>query len=232
MKRLLLPLALLCTLCFLQGCAIYGIYDDQRLTDTISSDKAVSTIIKKDLLNEGFSEGWNISTYCYYGHVFLVGTCPENMRNKAVSVARRDNRVRSVTCHWFEPAMSTESDTLVATRLRSNLITGKYLSSTRVDTEVNSNRAVLLGVVADEQERQLAMKYAANTKGINTVTSYLILAPRGGSPDRVPAPQTIPGTYPSTQAGQEGIPGEPTSVAPDTTLPASSGADLGSQDLQ
>ena len=39
----------------MQGCAIWGAVDDERLTDTMASDKAVTTILKKNLIGETMS---------------------------------------------------------------------------------------------------------------------------------------------------------------------------------
>ena len=175
MPRLLSLLLLLCCLA-LNGCNIaYGVYDDQRLSGTIAEDKSIATGIKTDLLNHKFGDGWNIDVYCYYGHVFLVGEVPVEARNDALTIARRDTRVRSVRAHWFEPATSETSDLMLATKLRTELIGTSNLSSTRIDTEVNSGRVVLLGVVANEQERELAVQTARRVNGVVQVYNYLML---------------------------------------------------------
>ena len=127
----------------MQGCAIWGAVDDERLTDTMASDKAVTTILKKNLYAESMSVGWNLDVFTYYGHVFLVGECPKDQRAKAIALAKKDNRVRSVSAHWFSEKKSNDSDFMTATRLRSNLIGTRGLSSTRVDTVVNAGRFVL-----------------------------------------------------------------------------------------
>lgn len=175
MPRFLLCLLLLCC-CALNGCTVaYGVYDDKRLSGTIAEDKAIATGIKTDLLNHKFGDGWNISVYCYYGHVFLVGEVPADARNEAITIARRDPRVRSVRAHWFEPASSESSDLMLAAKLRTELISTSHLSSTRIDTSVNSGRVVLLGVVANEQERRLAVQTARRVNGVVRVYNYLML---------------------------------------------------------
>lgn len=166
---------------FLQGCAAYGIYDDKRLIDTMSDDKALATAIKSDLLEANFKGGWAIAVYCYYGNVFLVGDVPENMREKARSIAVR-HKPRTLTQHWFEHIESDKSNFGLATSLRTELIKTKGLSSTRIDTEVNAGRVVLLGVVADENEKQIAIQSARKVSGVTRVTSYLILPPRASGP--------------------------------------------------
>jgi osmotically-inducible protein OsmY len=163
-------------LCCLNGCA-YSLYEDQRLMDTIVDDKALATSIKSDLLRENFSGGWEVAVYSYYKNVFLVGEVPENMQFKAVDTARR-RKPYSVTPHWFSPLKSSDSDIEIAAKLRKELISAKGLSSTRVDTEVNAGRAVLLGVVESDEEKRLAVQAAHKVSGVRSVTSYLMLPQR------------------------------------------------------
>ena len=68
LKNFVFPVLML-VLLSLEGCAYsaYGVYDDQRLLDTISDDKAMATSIKTALLNEHFLGGMAISVYCFYG---------------------------------------------------------------------------------------------------------------------------------------------------------------------
>lgn len=185
MKRLALLLLLLCVT-LLNGCAYtgYSIYDDQRLMGTMSDDKELSAKIKTALLDESFSGGWSVSVYSFYGHVFLIGEVPENMQGKAVTIANR-YKPRTVTTHWFTPATSETSNFVLATKLRKDLIGTKGLSSTRIDTEVNSGRVVLLGVVKDESEKQLAIQAARGVAGVTGVTSYLMLPQKAGQLDDI-----------------------------------------------
>ena len=181
MPRLAL-LLLLAALAVLNGCAYsaYGLYDDQRLMDTIADDKALASGIKTALLDASFSGGWSIAVYCYYGNVFLVGEVPHSMQAKALAIARR-YKPRSVTPHWFAPAKSETGDLALATSLRAALIGAKGLSSTRIDTEVNAGRVVLLGVVKDDAEKRIAIRTARAVKGVTSVTSYLMLPQRSGA---------------------------------------------------
>lgn len=179
--QLSLLLACLALVCLIQGCAVYSTASDERLVDTMGSDNAISGLIKKDLMAERFADGWNISGHCFYGHVFLVGECPKEMRAKAVKIAKRDKRVRSVTTHWFSPRVAETNNFVMATKLRSALIGTGNLNSTRIETEVNSDRVVLLGVANDSNERKTAVRAAREVNGVLTVTSYIMLPMKPGS---------------------------------------------------
>lgn len=160
----------------LQGCA-YGIYDDKRLLDTMADDKAMATGIKAALMKAHFGDSFSVAVYCFYGNVFLVGEAPQKVQAEAVAIARSFNP-KSVTPHWFSPAKGDRANLSIAAELRAALIGTRRLSSTRIDTEVNGDRVVLLGVVEDEAEKKLAINTARKIKGVRSVTSYLMLPPR------------------------------------------------------
>ena len=175
--RILCLLILLACVTQTWGCAsaAYGVYDDKRMVGTVSSDKAIATDVKTTIMNQSFSGGWDISVYCYYGKVFLVGEVPSDMHGKAVELAKKCKGVRSVKTHWFTPRTGENSNLALATRLRTNLISTSGLSSTRIDTAVNSNRVVLLGVVNDNREKALAEKVTRMTEGVKDTTNLLML---------------------------------------------------------
>lgn len=175
--RFFIPLCLLMVI-IIQGCA-YGIYDDKRLLDTMADDKAMATSIKADLLKAHFGDAFSVSVYCFYGNVFLVGEAPQNVQAKAMDIARSFHP-KSVTPHWFTPGKGERNNLALATELRAALIGTRGLSSTRIDTEVSGDRVVLLGVVQDDAEKQLAIRTARKIKGVTSVTSYLMLPPKPG----------------------------------------------------
>lgn len=182
MRNIFFALCLLCcAIC--QGCAYgaYGLYDDKRLMDTITSDKAMATSIKAALMKEHFGAGFFVSVYCFYDNVFLVGEASKNVQARALQIAR-SFKPRSVTPHWFAPAQGDRNNLVLAADLRASLIGAKGLSSTRIDTEVNAGRVVLLGVVHNDAEKQLAIKIARGIKGVTSVTSYLMLPQKPARP--------------------------------------------------
>ena len=186
----------------LHGCA-WGIYEDQRLMDTMANDKSLAASIKTALAKEKFTDALSIGVYSYYGNVFLVGEIPQSMQNKALAIAQ-GKKPRTVTPHWFSKEKAETGDMVLSTKLRSALIGTKGLSSTRVDTEVNAGRVVLLGVVASNEERQLAIKTARAVSGVNSVTSYLMLPQRVGAVEEVGG-TTMAGERPAREKASSGI---------------------------
>lgn len=191
--------ALLLMALLMQGCAIYGGATDQRLTGTMTDDKTLTTAIKTKLYADSVSSGWNISVYSFYGHVFLVGECPKNLRPTAVKIAKSDARVLSLHTHWFEPLKGETSDFVLATKIRTTLIGTDGLNNTRIETEVNSDRVVLLGVAKDAKERKTAVQAVRNVVGVKTVTSYIML-PKKKDVNYMPTGITYEGLKPSPEA--------------------------------
>lgn len=175
-SRFSLMLPLILAVFLLQGCA-YSIYDDQRLLDTQASDKTLATNIKTKLLADHFTGGMAVSVYCFYGHVFLVGEVPKDMQGKAIAIAKSFHPA-SLTPHFFTKSKGNRANLALAADLRTALIGTKGLSSTRIETEVNADRVVLLGVVANDAEKKLAISTARKVRGVTSVTSYLMLPPK------------------------------------------------------
>ena len=208
-QRILSALLLAMTVSLLSGCAVWGVYEDKRLTDTMTEDKALASRIKTALMQEKFLEGWSVNVYSYYRHVYLVGEVPGSMQTKAVEIAESKNP-RSVTTHWFTKSKNESSDLTLAAKLRTALIGTKGLSSTRIDTEVNSGRVVLLGVVESEQEKELATTAAKGVEGVTRVTSYLMLpmgkgsmAPEESAGETAAQPQTSKTSSSNSSGGIE-----------------------------
>lgn len=166
---------LLCCTSLLSTACTYGVYKDKRLVDTVFSDERICTTIRRGFNHAHIPDQASISIYSYYGKVFLVGPAPgTDVQKKIVEIARATKDVRSVTTHWFPPAKG-ESNLLVASKLKTNMLSADGLVSSRVDTEISAGRVVLLGVVKSEQEKQIAIRTAKQTSGVKSVTSYLML---------------------------------------------------------
>ncbi len=192
--------ALLLCLVTLQACAIYGTATDERKTGTMSDDKIIATSIKSSLMNQSFSDGWDIAVYCYYGHVFLVGECPKDLRPKAIAIAKKREGSVSVTTHWFEPRADGNSDLIMSTKIRAALVGASNLNNTRIDFEVNANRVVLMGVAKSLEERKTAVRVVREVENVNTVTSYIMLPMRPGM-KYTPTGITYQGFHPQKKAG-------------------------------
>ena len=172
----------------LTACATpYGVYADKRPIEVLNDDAGLRFRVGDALKAYGFTGVNELTVHTYFGKVFLTGELPENQRAKAVQTAQGVKGVKSVTPHWFTSLKTNaESDTAIKLRLEKNLVGADGVTSSRIDSVVNSGRVVLLGVVGSEAERVAAIKVARNTNGVRAVTSYLFMR------DTTPAPLQAP----------------------------------------
>ncbi|AAS95246.1 BON domain-containing protein [Nitratidesulfovibrio vulgaris] len=170
--NLVLAAALLLSLA---GCAVYSVPHDERSVGTIVDDSVIVSDIKADLVGMDGSDGLATKVYSFGGRVYLVGEPSVSFRDKAVRAARQVKGVRSVTPHWFAPGTGrTMDDTVVATRVRTNLIAEKALSSTQIELEVYGGHVVLMGMVRAAADVDRAVRVTRATQGVRGVSSYLI----------------------------------------------------------
>jgi hyperosmotically inducible protein len=85
--------------------------------------------------------------------------------------------VKSVTPYWFVPlkVRMTESDIALKLRLEKSLVGASGVTSSRIDSVVNSGRVVLLGITETAAERDAAISAARGTSGVRSVTSFLFM---------------------------------------------------------
>lgn len=184
MQHLVLLCLLLSSL-LLTGCAplivggvsksSYGVYQDKRLMDTMVADSNICSYIRGEVAKKEAWKSLSLGIYSYYGRVFLVGSISDpKLQQQIQNIATKTPGVHAVTTHWFPPGKG-QNNMLVATKLRSNLIGASGVISSRVDTEIDAGRVVLLGVVGSEEEKERIVRVARKTSGVTSVTSYLML---------------------------------------------------------
>ena len=162
----------------LTACASpYGVYADRRPIEVQKDDVFLRSKVGDELKAQGFTDVNELTVHVYFGRVFLTGEVPENQRAKAVQTAQGVAGVKSVTPHWFVSlkVRMTESDTALKLRLEKNLVSAGGVTSSRIDSVVNSGRVVLLGVTENAEERDAAVSAARGTSGVRSVTSFLFI---------------------------------------------------------
>ena len=175
----------------LTACATpYGVYADKRPIEVLKDDVLLRSKVSDALKAQGFTGVNELTVHAYFGRVFLTGEVAEHQRSKAVQTAQGVRGVENVTPHWFTSLKADiEGDTAIKLRLEKNLVSSDGVTSSRIDSVVNSGRVVLLGVVESEAERAAAIKAARHTDGVRSVTSYLFMRGKAPAPLQ-PPPQT------------------------------------------
>jgi hyperosmotically inducible protein len=156
----------------------YGVAVDQRKMGTIASDEEIKLTIQEKLLGDDAIKLLDISTFCYNGHVYLVGEYrAEKEKERALEIANHVQGVKSVTHYLLrekkEDTCGWTDNLEIRTKIRSELIGDKDISSTNIDVKAVQCHVVLLGIVRSEKEAAKAIAHAKSVTSVRGVTSYL-----------------------------------------------------------
>jgi hyperosmotically inducible protein len=161
------------------GCGtIYKSAVDERSLGDQYSDQKITMDIRGKFTDDEKIKYFDISTYVYDGHVFLVGEYETpDQRSRAVGLARKVEGVKSVTNYFLpkkedETCGTTENLKLVA-KVKKNLIGDGDISSTQIEVKALQCRIILLGLVNSASEINKAIAHAKAVEGVRSVKSFI-----------------------------------------------------------
>ncbi|EAQ99017.1 BON domain-containing protein [Congregibacter litoralis] len=182
LPRFALALAL-SSLLFLQGCGSLlatfesgAIEDDpgertfaQRIADESIETKAIVNLHAAD---DRFDQG-HLVVQSYNGYVLIAGQVPqEELRQKANDVVRKIRDVRRIYNELevaaASSAMTRASDTWIANKVKTFLLTGSDTPGLRVKVVAEDGVVYLLGMVTRAEADRIAEE-AADTSGVQRV---------------------------------------------------------------
>ena len=176
--------AILCIifLAMASGCTtIYGTAVDERNVRTISSDAKIKALLLDAFLQDDTVKTFDISKYCYYGHVYLVGQYDtEKQKKRAIELARNIEGVKDVTTCLLkkkkgDPCGITDNLAITA-KVKAKLIKDGNIWSTNIDIKTVQCNIVLCGLVGSKKEIQKAIAHAKSVPGARSVKSFLKVA--------------------------------------------------------
>lgn len=166
------------TIASTMGNSAYELAVDKRKVSTIAEDtKIVITILTK-FIDDDVVNARDISTFCYDGHVYLIGEYEsKEQKNRSLQIARSVEGVKSVSAYLSlkssNNSCSTFDNLAISAKVKMRLIGDKDIRSTNVHIKTVNCTAVLLGIVGSEQELQQVVAHALSVTGINGVKTYL-----------------------------------------------------------
>ena len=161
------------------GCTtIYKSAVDERSLGEQYDDQAITMSIRKKFTEDEKIKYFDISTYVYNGHVFLVGEYDTvDQKNQAVKLAGEVEGVRSVTNYFLpkkeDDTCGTTANLKLSTKLKTKLIGDKDISSTKIEVKALQCNIILLGLVGSADEIKKAISHAKTVEGIRSVKSFL-----------------------------------------------------------
>ncbi|GEM_PF-674680 len=150
----------------------YGVAVDERKAGTIASDEKIKLTIQEKLLQDDAIKVLDISTFCYKGHVYLVGEYgTEKERERALGIASHVPGVKSVTLHLLrkkkeDTCGGTTNNLAIGAKVNAKLIGDKDIWSTNIDVKVIQYNVVLLGIVGSGKEVAKAIAHAKSVTGV------------------------------------------------------------------
>jgi hyperosmotically inducible protein len=161
------------------GCTtIYKSAVDERSVGQQYDDQKITMAIRKKFTDDAKIKYFDISTYCYHGHVYLVGEYDTvDQKDQAVKLAREVEGVKSVTDYFLpkkkDDTCGTTDNLKLSTKVTADLIGDKDISSTQIEVKAMQCRIVLLGLVGSADQISKAIAHAKSVEGVRSVKSFL-----------------------------------------------------------
>ena len=138
-----------------------------------------------------------ITAYSYFGKLYLVGEydSQEQLRNIYECVDKVEGK-RAVISRLYLKEDSAEQDFFTEqamyAELRTQLTADFEVTSSPIDVEIVQGDIILLGVIADKEERDKILAHALNTEGVTRVVSYLYHQENAGPEPRIMTAELTP----------------------------------------
>ena len=161
------------------GCTtIYKSAVDQRSVGNQYDDEKITMAIRKKFSDDEKIKYFDISTYVYNGHVYLVGEYDSvDHKNQALKLTREVEGVKSVTDYFLpkknDDTCGTTANFKLSTKVKMKLIGDKDISSTQIEVKALQCNIILLGLVASANEINKATAHAKAVEGVRSVKSFL-----------------------------------------------------------
>jgi hyperosmotically inducible protein len=161
------------------GCTtIYKSAVDERSVGEQYDDQKITMSIRKKFSDDEKVKYFDISTYCYNGHVYLVGEYDTmDQKNHAVKLAGEVEGVKSVTDYFLlkkeDDTCGTTANLKLFTKVKTELIGDKDISSTKIEVKALQCNIILLGLVGSADEIKKAISHAKTVEGVRSVKSFL-----------------------------------------------------------
>jgi len=181
---------LLLTLFLATGCgpailggAAYGGYKtatDERSIGTMVDDSVIASTVKTKMIGDELVQARHIDVDVVEGVVYLVGAVRSDVqREKAADIAASVNGVHRVENQRLVGSTSAGQvldDTLVTSRIRTELVKDGAIRSTNIDVDTIGTTVTLTGRVGSQNEKDRALAIANRFKGYRDLVDNLTVA--------------------------------------------------------
>lgn len=160
------------------GTCAYETAQDVRSTKQQMRDSLVEGHVRAEFIKDKEIDALEVSPYCYYGKLYLVGEYDGEEELQAImhAVDKVPNKRRVIRRLYLkcDPESELAADNyLISTKIKTQLATDLDITSTPLRVEVIQRDVVLLGVVSDAREREKIIAQAGEIEGVRNVISFL-----------------------------------------------------------
>jgi len=179
------------------GQSVYETAVDERTTEQQMLDAIVAGHAQAELYKNKDIRADQITTYCYFGKLYLVGEydsqeqlrtvyeCMDKVEGKREVISRLYLRETDEENSFF-------SDQSQYAELQAQLMADFEVTSTPIEVRIVQGDIILLGVIHDKEERDRIVAHAMSMDGINRVVSYLYHQENAGPEPRIMTAQLPP----------------------------------------
>ncbi|MBU1340283.1 MAG: BON domain-containing protein [Proteobacteria bacterium] len=186
LRYLLLSFALFTSL-ILAGCApavvggaAFGGYKsatDKRSIGTMVDDTIISTTVKSNMISDEFVKALHIDVDVLNGVVYLIGVVESSSQKRmAADIARGVDGVRRVENQLLVGKTSAGQildDTILTSKIRTELIKDPDIRSTNIDIDTNNNVVTLTGIVQSQKEKDRVLYVVQKVAGNREIVDNL-----------------------------------------------------------
>jgi hyperosmotically inducible protein len=161
------------------GCGtIYKSAVDERSVGQQYDDEKITMAIRQKFSGDEKIKYFDISTYVYNGHVYLVGEYETaDQKDQAVRLAQQVEGVKSVTDYFLpkkeDKTCGTKANLGILAEVKKDLIADKDISSTQIEVKALQCNIILLGLVSSADDISKAVGHAKAVEGVRSVKSFL-----------------------------------------------------------
>lgn len=165
------------------GGAAFGGYKgatDKRSVGTMFDDSVISSTVKTKMIADEFVKARHIDVDVLNGVVYLIGVVESSSQKRmAGDIARGVDGVKGVENQLLvgkTTAGQILNDTILTSKIRTELIKTPDISSTNIDVDTNNNIVTLTGIVASEKEKNKVMQIVQKVSGKRQIIDNLRIA--------------------------------------------------------
>lgn len=179
------------------GQSAYEMAVDERTTEQQMLDAIIEGHAQAELYKHKDIRPNQISAYCYFGKLYLVGEydSQEQLRKVYECVDKVEGKRAVISRLYLKKEQDEQSffeEKALQTEIEAQLMADFEVTSTPVELKIVQGDVILLGVIADKEERDRILAHTISTEGVGRVVSYLYHQENAGPEPRIMTAELTP----------------------------------------